>query len=209
MRTYLTATALGLFAATGMAHSATLLSDGTMNVPGDVTRIDNGDSVLEFLDWSATVGQSVSSALADYESDGFAVATEEQVAALFDAFGMTYAFDPGSYFDLTSSGFVTGPQAAAFVASLGESVAGGSLAIYKRGGNYVYSCISNGGCAPNSFTNDQDYSGGDPSLGVALVRTADPAPVPLPLSIIFLATALAGSGAFTWMRRSKAGPSPH
>lgn len=43
------------FAASEMS-AATLLADGTLNSAGDLTRIDTGGTVLEFLDWSATVG---------------------------------------------------------------------------------------------------------------------------------------------------------
>jgi hypothetical protein len=59
-------------------QAATLLPDGTFATAGDLTRVDTGSAILEFLDWSVTDGQSVATALANYSGAGFRWSTERR-----------------------------------------------------------------------------------------------------------------------------------
>jgi hypothetical protein len=190
------------FVASG-ANSATLLADGALNTAGDLTRVSEGASVLEFLDWTVTIGQSAAAALATYSAAGFSVATETQMASLFSAFGMTYAFLPGNYVDLTASGNVTSAQASAFTASVGATFYDAALATYANSaanGPYSYLCVSVSSCSPASFTSDTDISSGDSIVGIALVRTGGISAVPVPAGLPLLLTGLAG---FVGLRRKQ------
>lgn len=86
--------AAGLISAATSVSAATLLGTGTYLATDDLTRIDDGGTVLQFLDLTATIGQSASEAAAAYASAGFSVAGVDQMVALLDAFGMIYPFVP-------------------------------------------------------------------------------------------------------------------
>ena len=98
------------------ASAATLLADGTYQNANDLTRINNGSTVLEFLDLPLTTAQTPTQALATYGSAGFTLATASQVTALFDAFGIVYGFVPDDVYDLGAV-----PNAASFVSHLGAT----------------------------------------------------------------------------------------
>jgi hypothetical protein len=180
-----------LIAAGTAAQAATLVGDRTYATTGDLTRIDDGGALLDFLDLTVTKGQTVATATGTYGGDGFAVANAAQITALLDAFGIVYAFNPGSFADLGASG----ASAAAFGASLGITyAANASLGTYAESagsGPYSYLCISSGDCSAASFTGDSDLSSGDSILGVFLVRAAV-SDVPLPAALPLLAVGIAG-----------------
>ena len=181
----------------GMAAQAgTLLGTGTLLTTNDLTRVQVGSSVLEFLDLSTSNGQSWTTALANYGGFGFTVAHDSAVSELFGAFGIAF---PGMGGVATVS--ATTAQSASFDAYLGLTAPRASLGSYKDNafGN-SYFCISTGGCSPTNFTLNADLSGGDGVVGVTLVRDGGSASVvPEPGSLALLG--LAGLAAFAALRR--------
>lgn len=178
------------------ANAATLLPDG----PGGLTRVDIGDNkVLEFMDWSATVGSSVDQALA--ATPGFAVANETQMAALLMAFGITYEFTPGWTTYLTTA---SDEKAENFNDKLGVTLNYfgeiiSSIAVYSESSatdTFAAICIGSGSnCARSgSYTIDTNYSDGFLGTGIALVREVDMKPVPLPAGLPLVLTGLAAFG---------------
>ena len=194
--------ALSVFAVPAAMASGVLLGTGTLNTTNDLTRIQAGASVLEFLDLSATSGLSVSAAVSAYGANGFHWATGSEVSDLFSAFGITYSNSAGAVSDLGAS--LT--DRTSFVGYLGETggQAGHSLGWIDDltgGGFHTYSCIAINSCGPVSFVfNAPDAYGIWPSefqIGVYLVRDA----VPEPTTYALMAAGLAGLAA---MRRRQA-----
>ena len=194
--------ALSVFAVPAAMASGVLLGTGTLNTTNDLTRIQAGASVLEFLDLSATSGLSVSAAVSAYGANGFHWATGSEVSDLFSAFGITYSNSAGAVSDLGAS--LT--DRTSFVGYLGETggQAGHSLGWIDDltgGGFHTYSCIAINSCGPVSFVfNVPDAYGIWPSdfqIGVYLVRDA----VPEPTTYALMAAGLAGLAA---MRRRQA-----
>jgi hypothetical protein len=99
------------------AQAATLVGAGTYASANDLTRIDNGGAILEFLDLTVTKGQSVATATGTYGGAGFAVSNAAQITALLDAFNIVYAFVPGASTEIT----VPAGMAASFVNYLGTA----------------------------------------------------------------------------------------
>jgi hypothetical protein len=180
----------------GPAKAATLLADGTYQNANDLTRINNGGTVLEFLDLPLTTFETPTQALATYGSAGFTLATASQVTALFDAFGIVYGFVPGDVYDLGAV-----PNAASFVSHLGATQFGTLSAGHFDAGFGSYFCI---GCAQN-FVSNNNITFSSAIVGSTLVRTAAVvAPVPLPAALPLFATGLGAIGLLTWRRKRKA-----
>jgi hypothetical protein len=181
---FVSATTLGA----AKAATATLLADGTYSTLNDLTRINDGGTVLEFLDLTATQGLSPLSNLTTYQSAGFSVATDTQVGALFSAFGITYNFVPNDFVVLSAA---PGSEAQ-FISHLGGTVAGNtaSMGQFIAPGFGSYFCISTGGCPLGSFVynNNVNLFAGD--VGVTLVRTADIGATPLPAALPLFAGGL-------------------
>jgi PEP-CTERM motif len=158
---------------------------------------------LDWLDLSATKGLSVSSALSS--NSGWSYANDTQVSNLLSSFGISYAFTSGA----TTSLSATDTQANNFQALFGVTALLGRSASPVTIGNYfnsavdhsTYLCISTGGCFPNSFTRDADFSSGSSTVGTFLVRESATPAVPEPVTIVLFGAGLAGAFA---ARRKKA-----
>jgi hypothetical protein len=202
--------ASAIIAAGAAAQAATLVGNGTYAVADDLTLINDGGSTFEFLDLSFTKTQSVASALSTYGGDGFAVADENQITALLDAFGIVYKFiaDGDSFTNLG----VAFPVAASFTASLSisyfsnASFGNASLGTYANAsgtGTYSFLCISEGDCSSGSFTRDYDLSSGNSLVGIFLVREgASISAVPLPAAAPLLAMGVAALALLRRRRRA-------
>lgn len=193
-RRTIAASAVAIWA--GPLSAATLLSPATLNSTDDLTRIDDGGTVLEFLDLTATQNISIPDAVSAYAGDGFSLATEAQIIALLDAFGIGYAWSEGGV-ELVSVS--TNAQRVAFVESLGATLVSGGLGTstyligalgfydgppdlsQPPGFPFSYLCISGdvladtdeGSCSPAAFTNNL-VSDRNSFLGSFLVRVGDP-----------------------------------
>jgi hypothetical protein len=197
--------ASAIIAAGAAAQAATLVGNGTYAVANDLTLINDGGSTFEFLDLSFTLGQSVTTALSTYGGDGFAVADEDQIIALLDAFDIVYAFiaDGGSFNNLG----VASSVAASFTASLSTTFrSNASLGTYANASGtdtYSYLCISEGDCGGGSLTRDVDLSSGSSLLGIFLVREgASISDVPLPAAAPLLAMGVAALALLRRRRRA-------
>lgn len=180
------------------ASAGVLVGTGTYLATDDLTRIQVGSNVLEFLSLTTTEGVSVADALTAHGGAGFRWATGSEVNELFDAFGFAYAVTVGPGPNNTTILGATPVQASLFVSYLGNTYAGVGTASVgwiddpnATSTHHVYACIGDT-CSPDqanpstSFTNyTTDFwpvetpildplTGQpmplDPSLGVFLVR---------------------------------------
>ena len=157
---------------------------------------------LDWLDLTATRGQTVASAL--LSNSGWSYANDSQVSNLLSSFGITYAFGAG-----VTPLAATVPQATNFDTLLGNTNTFGNaaaLGMYFNasvaGSSYL--CISVDGCGPPSFTRDFDLSAtGVENVGTFLVRAAavDATAVPEPATIALFGAGLACLGALRRRRK--------
>jgi hypothetical protein len=193
--------ALAITSATtlGPAKAATLLGTGTYQTTNDLTRINDGGTVLEFLDLTATDG-GLTRAQAEAAYPTFTLATVAQVTALFDAFGIAFSFSAGVLVDLGAV-----PNAATFVSYLGATnLVTGSLGHFDAGGfTDPYFCISTANCGPLNFVYDSPVNNNSANLGFTLVRTGDIGATPLPAALPLFATGLGALGLLGWRRKRK------
>jgi hypothetical protein len=196
--------ALGIFVSAttlGPAKAATLLADGTYSTPGDLTRIDNGGTVLEFLDLTLTDGGfNEAGALATFP--GFHLGTQAEVSALFSAFGIVYplVLNPGDVVDLGAPA-----NAASFVSHLGATNLGtGSLGFFDGPGfGDSYFCISTANCGPLNFVTSTFFTVNAANIGFTLVRTGDIGATPLPAALPLFAGGLGVIGLLARRRKRK------
>jgi hypothetical protein len=193
---------LGMVCFSFPAASATILGTGTLNVTDDLTRIDAGSFILEFLDLPFTRNTSVASALSTYETDGFTWATGSQVSELYNAFGFPHPISGSGVFDLAAS-----PSSRAnYLSFLGETIPNATLGWidYNTGSQHTHDCISvEGRCAPDAHTITRaSLWPTHEFIGVYLVRATPAPPIPEPTTIAIFTLGLLGLGAAR--RRRKA-----
>ena len=180
--------------------SATLLLIGSasLNLANDLTVIQDGNQVLQFLDLTSTQGMSVATAVGTFGGDGFHWATGNEVAQLYAAFGFSYESAAARITPL-----VVSPDGVAnFTSYLGvtsDDAAAGWIDDHTDATFHTFSCISVSACRFGSFVNNIAF--GWPSeqrLGVYLVRSAaNPAPEPGTAALIGIGLA----GIFALRRR--------
>ena len=190
-------------------QAATYIGDGTLSSANDLTRIDDGGSVFEFLDLTATAGMKAADAEAAYAGNGFSLATYADVTRLLDAFGFVAPTLPG----LGARVGFSGGDDAGFIAALGDTYGNAAFASFDNGaGSTGYLCISMGTCSPQNFVYTYGGFDGHYALGALLVRSAPTsqpivnrvAPtVPVPAALPLLLTGVGGL-AFLAKRRKSA-----
>jgi len=196
--------AAALLLGCGQLQAAMLIGETDLLGDGDLTVIEYNDGrLVEYLDLSETQGMTVGAALAVYGEYGFHFANENDVSQLFDAFGFTYSWTPGSLSEITDATAVEQQQ---FLDYLGGAIIGpfdeprvsfghfdNPTAMYDA---YFCIAISTGGCDPQVFTNDLSLDG-FAYAGITLVRTA----VPIPAAVWLFGS---GLGLLGWFRKIKA-----
>jgi hypothetical protein len=191
---------------TSAANAGTLVGTGTFENPGDLTIVNTGGEILEFLDLMSTVGMSVDDALDEYDVDDFRWATGDEVSELYEAFDITYAFEEKELVDLGLA--PTSPEATTFLSFINTSPnsALGWIDDYTTGDYYTYSCVSvDGGCFPvAAFTiSTESFWPTEPTIGVYLVRTS--ALIPEPSTGLLLGGGLLGLAMHGRRRSAQAG----
>lgn len=85
---------LAMMASQG-SSGATLLPDGSLRAPGDLTVVQEGGTLYEFLDLTATLNVHVNDAIAAFQSDGFSWADASDMTVLLSAFNIAYSINAG------------------------------------------------------------------------------------------------------------------
>lgn len=180
-----------LLGATPAVAAPVLLGNGTLNAVNDLTVVQNGGQVLEFLDLTSTQGLSVASALAIHGGDGFHWANRAEVATLYGAFGFAYGSTSQAAVILN----VPLPAATSFVDYLGATFRTASLGWiddFTTDFYHTYSCISIDTCSVNGFVeNTASFWPSTALAGVYLVRSQSFS-VTEPGSIAMISLALVG-----------------
>ena len=186
------AIAAGATLSTPAAAVPVLLGNATLNSADDLTVIQDGGQVLQFLDFSATQGASVANSLATYGASGFRWATGVEVAQLYAAFGFTYQSIATTFAILN----VPAANAASFTSYLGTTAGDAALGWIDDNTTasfHTYACISVTRCTPNAFVeNTRSFWPEFASIAVYLVRD-QPNNVPEPGTLMLFGLGILGA----------------
>ena len=179
------------------ASAATLVS-----ADGDRTVVQEGAKAYAFLDLSNTTGLNAAEANTAFASEGFALATIDEVNLLFSAFGID-PFPAPVLGSLTKVDVNTGADIAGLLDAIGQTSPNGqSIARFSFGSDVGELCISTvANCALSTgwvFGTERAESA---LIGNFVVAATDVAPVPLPAGAVLMLTGLAGLG-FARRRRT-------
>mgnify|MGYP001405728124 CR=1 FL=1 len=203
-----------LVSAVMSANAAVLLPDQSIYLPNDLTVVQDGGVIYQYLDLTVTYGVSASSAIADHASNGFRWATASDMATLLSAFNIKYSIAPGNVSDLTpadgSSWTYSNFTAAtsSFLDHLGYDPIGAISASYYAAGfindlpmpgrsTYLY-INSNAGLA---FVSNQYSAFQAAGAGTFLVRNAVSIPEPTTQMLMIL-----GLTSIAYFSRSRKSP---
>jgi hypothetical protein len=172
--------------ATNMASAGVLLGAGTLDTVNDLTLVKSGAHTYAFLDLTRTMGWSQAEALAKYGAQGFAIATDVHLRALFGSFG----FDYGNHKDSFVALDVSRDKVVAFNSYLKTPHSTFSMGTFiDTSYGQSWTCISYDACSPGSFVSNKDYADGFPLAGVYLVRQTGDVPEPGALALLGLGAA--------------------
>lgn len=189
--------AITAIVAASTVQAATLLGGGTLFSTDDLTRVEDGGTVYEYLDLTTTQGMKVAAAQSTYGANGFTLAAFQDVERLLGAFGFTVPALPS----VNGRAGFSGGDAAGFLASMGDTYGGATFGSFDNGaGSSAYFCLSLGACMPDNFVYNYDGFDGHYALGVLLVRDSSASlnlnraapPVPLPAALPLLLTGVGG-----------------
>lgn len=193
---------------------AGMISDYSLDSETNIVT-DSGNN-LEWLQWSVTRGQSLDSALAEYISQGWQLASGEQMAGLFNTFDLSYGdfvWQDGesNQHDSLQDGATESvdDRELIFVSLFGKTLIRNgwqySGALFDFGNNdntyhwaAVYDDWGFGSSDPynpgqNSLRfNDSDITDVQSQLGIAFVRSTESTAVPEPSAFVLFGLALAG-----------------
>lgn len=191
------------------AH-ATLISHNGYTLNTNTNIISDGRG-SEWLQWTVTQNMSVNDALEIYQTEGWNIASGEQVADLFNQFKFNYPYvwiadeNAEQYFNSTlenEEALSTSPSVL-FVELFGETRPNGNMAFYGLdedndgyinvayagwGTNWLGDIQYSGGMDYDGFENTTDDAWG--YYGVALVRSSTFVEVSSPSSLLLIFVAL-------------------
>ena len=168
-----------------------LIGSASLNLANDLTVIQDGNQVLQFLDLTSTQGMTIANAVSTFSGDGFHWASGAEVAQLYGAFGITYQSVVKDAIFLS----VPSVQAAAYTSYLGTTFGNASIGWVDDntdGSFHTYSCISIDTCRSGAFVANNDLlRAAERNLGVFLVRSTA-IPVAEPGTTALIGIGLAG-----------------
>lgn len=182
----------GATLSTPAAAVPVLLGNATLNSADDLTVIQDGAQVLQFLDFAATQGVSVANSIATYGASGFRWANGVEVDQLYAAFGFTYQSIATTFAILN----VPIANAASFTSYLGTTIGDAALGWIDDNTTaslHTYACISVATCTANAFVeNTGSFWPEHPEFAVYLVRD-QPNSVPEPGTLMLFGIAFAAA----------------
>ena len=165
-----------------------LIGNATLNSADDLTVIQDGAQILQFLDFATTQGTSVANSIATYGASGFRWANGLEVAQLYAAFGFTYQSIATTFAILN----VPAANAASFTSYLGTTAGDAALGWIDDNTTdsfHTYACISVTRCTANAFVeNTASFWPERASIAVYLVRD-QPNSVPEPGTLMLFGIA--------------------